>query len=247
MSPVLLALYEDAAAGKLAKLLESIGFSIAGYASSCDETIAKTSELLPDLVVIDAANPEAAEIAGQIRTQFGVSVIILAKEIDEIGLRIALDHSMMDQSAVMPEPEVAGEMPANPASISDAIVLVDDNPEVRQLTEFILQDSGYEVLSAEDAEEALRIVAEKRDKVCLVMSDISLPGMDGRELRRQILDRFPELPVMLVSGSAPAPDESAETFLQKPFSFVDLIEKVEGMRRKVNRQSSSAASSSSAI
>lgn len=132
-------------------------------------------------------------------------------------------------------------------STADAIVLVDDNLEVRQLTEFILQDSGYRVYSARDAEEALRIVAEKRDSVCLVMTDISLPGMNGRELRRQLRERFPELPVLLVSGSLPAADESPANFLQKPFSLVDLIERVEGLRRNGSGQSRSAASSSSAI
>jgi len=247
MSPVLLALFEDAAAGKLAKLLESLGFSIAGLASSPEETVAKSGELLPDLVAINAANPLAAEIVAKIRTKFGISVLILAEEIDEIGLRIALDDSMMNQSAVLPEPGVVGGIQGMSASKADTIVLVDDNLEVRQLTEFILQDSGYQVLSAEDAEVAMRIVAENRDTVCLVMSDISLPGMDGRELRKQLMEQFPELPVMLVSGSSPAPDESPESFLQKPFSFVELMEKVEGTRRKDNVQSRSAASSNSAI
>jgi len=67
---------------------------------------------------------------------------------------------------------------------NELVLVVEDNPDNMRLTQFLLEDDGFEVLSAEDAEQALDVLKTRRPEVILM--DIQLPGMDGLTLTRQL-------------------------------------------------------------
>jgi CheY-like chemotaxis protein len=64
------------------------------------------------------------------------------------------------------------------------VLVVDDNPDHRELLAELLRDRGYEVIAASDASEALRLISEQKPHACVI--DIGLPGMDGYELTRKL-------------------------------------------------------------
>ncbi len=116
--------------------------------------------------------------------------------------------------------------------LSGTILVVDDDDPVRVMLARLLRTQGYTVLQAAHAAEARAILDTKRPN--LVISDIVMPGESGIELRRGILERWPDLPVILISGySAEGPAEFAArtpntTFVQKPFAadhFLALVER----------------------
>ena len=108
-----------------------------------------------------------------------------------------------------------------------AILVVDDDDPVRVMLARLLRTQGYSVLQAANAREA-RAVLEQHE-LRLVISDIVMPGESGIELRREISRRWPELPVILISGySAEGPAEFAARtpntlFVQKPFAADQLL------------------------
>jgi two-component system, cell cycle response regulator DivK len=67
---------------------------------------------------------------------------------------------------------------------NEAILLVDDSPDNLILTQFLLESEGFEVSTAEDAEQALKVL--KTYRPLLILMDVQLPGMDGLELTRQL-------------------------------------------------------------
>lgn len=115
--------------------------------------------------------------------------------------------------------------------LAGTILVVDDDDPVRVMLARLLRTQGYNVLQAAHAIEARKQMESKRPD--LVISDIVMPGESGIELRRSIAERWPELPVILISGySAEGPAEFAArtpntTFVQKPFAadqFLALVE-----------------------
>jgi CheY-like chemotaxis protein len=117
------------------------------------------------------------------------------------------------------------------------ILLVEDEPFVREATCGILESAGFEVLPAEDAPQALKIYDECQQtdcpqKIALVMTDMMLPSGTGQRLGQDLRQRSPKVIVLITSGY-PNPDfetESLEThlyFLPKPYSKRTLCEKIE--------------------
>ena len=112
------------------------------------------------------------------------------------------------------------------------ILLVEDEPFVREATCSILQNAGFDVLAAEDAREAIRVYEECGHRVDLVMTDMVLPGRTGQQLGQDVRTRCPEVAVLVTSGYGDAAYETeapeAHTyFLAKPYSRRALLEKIE--------------------
>ncbi len=118
-----------------------------------------------------------------------------------------------------------------PAAVDELILIVDDDDPVRVMLARLLRTQGYSVVQAANAAQARTVLAEEMPD--LVISDIVMPGESGIELRRTISNRWPDLPVILVSGySAEGPAEFAArtpntSFVQKPFAADQLLSLVE--------------------
>jgi DNA-binding NtrC family response regulator len=112
------------------------------------------------------------------------------------------------------------------------ILLVEDEPFVREATCGILESAGFEVLTVEDAREAMKVYEECKRRIDLVMTDMMLPGGTGQQLGQDLRQRSPEVVVLVTSGygnpeyETEAP-ESRTYFLAKPYSKRTLVEKIE--------------------
>ena len=111
---------------------------------------------------------------------------------------------------------------------TERILLVEDNPQVRDLTQAILERLGYTILAAENAQEALEMLNGHDDPVHLVLSDVVMPGMKGPQLVARIAESHPHMKALLMSGytddvvlSHGAPGREVH-FLQKPFTLEAL-------------------------
>jgi len=112
------------------------------------------------------------------------------------------------------------------------ILLVEDEPFVREATCSILESAGFEVLPAEDAQEAMKVYEECKRRIDLVMTDMVLPGRSGEQLGQDLREHSPEIVVLVTSGYG-NPEYETEApgsrmyFLAKPYSRRTLVEKIE--------------------
>jgi PAS domain S-box-containing protein len=102
-------------------------------------------------------------------------------------------------------------------------LLVDDEPLVRLSTADMLGELGFQVIEAESAEQALKLV-DKGQRFDVLVTDHLMPGMNGTDLARALRSRVPKLPVLLVSGYADADSIALDIpRLKKPFRKDDLV------------------------
>ena len=110
---------------------------------------------------------------------------------------------------------------------SDTVLVVDDESLVLTMAETILSDFGYKVLTANNGQKALAILNRPDAKVDLVITDLVMPGMGGRELMERVRQLDPSLPVMPTSGYVlPEDKKNSAGYLQKPFTSTELLMKV---------------------
>ena len=105
---------------------------------------------------------------------------------------------------------------------------MDDDDAVRALAARVLEDEGFVVIEAAGPTEALA-VCERQECIDLLLTDVVMPGMNGRELARRVAALRPGLPVLFVSGyddSLADGGVSVEPFLAKPFSPAVLAARV---------------------
>ena len=112
------------------------------------------------------------------------------------------------------------------------VLVVDDEEGLRSIVCRTLQQEGYGTLEAGHGAEALEVIEKARAPVDLVVTDVVMPGMDGRELGRRLTQRWPTLPILYISAydvndifRRGSPRSSAP-FLQKPFPPEILITSV---------------------
>jgi len=104
------------------------------------------------------------------------------------------------------------------------ILIVDDNRDAADTTAVLLEEMGLEALPAYSAREGLDYLDERKD-VCLVISDIRMPGVDGFDFVRVVNHRFPQMPTLLTTGLPVTEDDvvpRGTSILQKPFAIDDL-------------------------
>jgi two-component system, cell cycle sensor histidine kinase and response regulator CckA len=142
---------------------------------------------------------------------------------------------------------VASHVPAAPRQRPEATVLfgdetlllVEDDAGVRAILEEILRRHGYEVLSCESPSDALEICASHRETIHLLVTDIMMPGMNGRQLSERVLDLRPGIQVLYVSGYADSTQQEvsdpAMDYLQKPFRPEALALKVRELLSQTDR------------
>jgi PAS domain S-box-containing protein len=136
-----------------------------------------------------------------------------------------------EAAAVTPVP-ASSPKPAGVHPTSGTILLVEDEPSVRALTQQILQINGYTVHGAENGVQAVDVIRRRQTPIDLLITDMVMPGINGKELAKRLRGYLKSLRVLYVSGysdKVPLTDDEDETdsaFLQKPFSPDELIQKV---------------------
>jgi two-component system cell cycle sensor histidine kinase/response regulator CckA len=152
-------------------------------------------------------------------------------------------------------PRQKGPEAEGPAG-NETILIVEDEDAVRALTARVLEARGYSTLVADGPEAALRLVEENGTVVDLLLTDLVMPGMGGRELAKRIGERFPSLAVLFMSGYAGEAAtrngalETGGAFLQKPFSASQLARKIRDLLDGpdgLERESRSAAASTTRL
>ncbi len=139
-------------------------------------------------------------------------------------------------------PEVQEALPAKerpPLAIlaenlqgTETILLVEDEDGVRALASRVLHMRGYRVLVARDSEDAIRLSNEEPGAIQLMVTDVVMPGMNGRDLAKHIAPRRPQMKVLYLSGYTESAVfrhgvlEPETAFLQKPFAPDDLTRRV---------------------
>ena len=143
----------------------------------------------------------------------------------------SLDSDYPQSDLTYSEPPSAFPCSARISEPTKTLLVVDDDQVVRQAEAEILCQQGYTVLQAESAAQALRLAREAA-AIHLLITDFSMPEVDGLELTRQFRAVHPKTPVLMVSGSLPLlrarsePDLERFDFLAKPFQFNELLHKV---------------------
>lgn len=111
------------------------------------------------------------------------------------------------------------------------VLVVDDEEAVRSLARRMLTWTGYQALEASHGREAIATIEQHAGAIHLVLTDIKMPGMNGRELGRHVEQRWPGKPILYMSGFASEVFtggllEPGAPFLSKPFTQHDLAHKV---------------------
>jgi CheY-like chemotaxis protein len=119
-----------------------------------------------------------------------------------------------------------------PLTGTETVLIVEDEPEIITLAKIALEKYGYKVLSAQSPSDALAICEEYGDKIDLLITDVVMPEMNGKELKEKIEMKYPGIKVLFMSGY-PADivahrgvlEEGVE-FLPKPFTQILLAKKI---------------------
>lgn len=118
------------------------------------------------------------------------------------------------------------------------ILIVDDDNEIRKITGIYLENEGYEVLKAENGEQALKFIAE--NEIDLVLLDIMMPGIDGIETCMKIRENH-IMPIIFLSAKSEDLDKiqgltsGADDYITKPFNAMELIARVKSQLRRYIR------------
>jgi CheY-like chemotaxis protein len=129
-------------------------------------------------------------------------------------------------------PRSAGYRPRPNSRSLGRVLVVEDEDAVRTVVMRTLQAEGYEVLGAREGGEALRELEEVGGAVNLVLTDIVMPGMGGRQLAAELSRKYQRIPIVWISGNARESEVQRgelsrdEPFLQKPVTADMLLETV---------------------
>jgi CheY-like chemotaxis protein len=120
----------------------------------------------------------------------------------------------------------------SPRRGSETVLLVEDEEAVRRFARIALESQGYTVLAASSGAEAIRLIERHLGPVHLLVTDVVMPSMGGRELAELLRRQWPTLRVLYVSGYTDdavvrhGVNDATDAFLQKPFSPLALARKV---------------------
>src|ERR1700726_1705525 len=149
---------------------------------------------------------------------------------------VAMKHSAIGKCTKVSTPAVSlavrrgsGARPS--AAASRTILVVEDDRALRELLRITLEGSGYTVLAAADAAEALRLAEPPARSIALLVTDVTMPGMTGPDLARRLRASRASLEVLLVSGYSRDSQllDPWVAFLQKPFRPQALTDMVRGL------------------
>lgn len=147
--------------------------------------------------------------------------------------------------------EVVAPTPPQPdAGGCETVLLVEDEESVRELVKLTLLARGYKVLEAENGDSGLQMADSFKGRIDILITDVMMPGMGGRELSKKLLELRPDICVLYLSGYT---EDSVVTqgaigpaiaFLQKPFTLQNLAKKVRDVLRAKSTTKAIAKSAS---
>jgi CheY-like chemotaxis protein len=170
-------------------------------------------------VVTDAAGGE--RVAMLLKKPF-VREELAVKLAELMGVALPVDQPAapaFEVEALAPRERTAMSAPAT----SRTILLVEDEHRSRLALVQLLGDSGYRIIAAASAGEALEAAAARGGAVDLLLTDLRLPDFEGGELARQLRASYPALRVVYMSGM-PNPPDDGSSFVQKPVDIDVLLE-----------------------
>jgi two-component system, cell cycle sensor histidine kinase and response regulator CckA len=126
---------------------------------------------------------------------------------------------------IAPAAELSAAIPVDQRG---RILVVDDDEHVRRVVERILRRSGYDVCTATSGPEALAEV--RRSSFDLLLTDMVMPGMTGREFARVVANEYPSIQILFMSGYNPGTPVPSWQFLPKPFERLALLSKIAELR-----------------
>ena len=141
----------------------------------------------------------------------------------------------LPQSAEQATPNRDGQVASESITGNETILLVEDQVAIREVTSDYLMRLGYNVLAAPDGEAALRIAETQIRKIDLLVTDVMMPNMGGRELATRLTKLQPQTRVLFMSGYPDYAVRSQENLpedveiLQKPFSLKSLAAKARSL------------------
>ncbi len=130
------------------------------------------------------------------------------------------------------EPLESEEKPKEIKGGNETILIVEDDDTVRKLTKEILHPYGYRVVEAQGGKSALKMLETFDSQIDLLITDVVMPEMGGRQVAKAVISRYPAAKVLYISGYTDNAIvhhgvlDSGVAFLQKPFSLLTLAEKV---------------------
>lgn len=126
------------------------------------------------------------------------------------------------EKRVVNDQNISGDLKGN-----QTVLMVDDEDLMLTMGQTVLSAFGYEVLTANSGQKAIDILTNRIKKIDLIITDLVMPGMSGRELVDQVRKISPDMPVLCTSGYVPPPGQTDEsTYIQKPFTSQELLAKV---------------------
>ena len=131
------------------------------------------------------------------------------------------------------EPDTSKPVEVKPILLgTETILLVDDEEAIRGLAQQALMDYGYKVMTASTGEEALEIYSSKSKEIDLIIMDLGMPGMGGHKCLQEILQKNPEIKIIIASGysitgqAKKSLEAGAKGYLGKPYQLADLLNTV---------------------
>jgi two-component system cell cycle sensor histidine kinase/response regulator CckA len=126
-------------------------------------------------------------------------------------------------------------LPTELYKVKETVLLIDDDEMVVDVGELILNNSGYDVVSAKSGKEAIDVYKENHGRIDMVILDMILPDMGGGDTYDRLKEINPETKVLLTSGydkdyqGGDIMERGCDGFIQKPFNMNELLEKIRGI------------------
>lgn len=140
----------------------------------------------------------------------------------ELGNGTSVRVYLPAEKRVVSDQTISGDLKGN-----QTVLVVDDEDLMLTMGQTVLSAFGYEVLTANSGQKAIDVLANGKKKIDLMITDLVMPGMSGRELVDQVRKTSPEMQILTTSGYVPPAGQTDDsTYIQKPFTSQELLAKV---------------------